>query len=169
MSLFDCIKNPVIKTKRLVIDDITPYDKPKYFELYTDEKLNKYWGYDYKEDLKDKPLTVDYFYDFMTSLKNNKEEYSLAIRNNGEFIGEAVFHNFSDLGQVEIGFRIFEKYQNKGFATETCLAMINYIKRFNPKKIIAKCYLENLPSKKVLLKAGFNTVSQDNTYFYFSL
>ena len=85
--LFDKIKNPVIETERLIINDVTPDDKMEYYALYTDDKLNKYWGYDYHEDLpENKEPSPDYFYGFMTSLKNKKEEYSGIISETYNYI-----------------------------------------------------------------------------------
>ena len=181
--LFDKIKNPVIETERLIINDVTPDDKKEYYALYTDDKLNKYWGYDYHEDLpENKEPSPDYFYDFMTSLKNKKEEYSLAIRlknensikNNSDYpynkmIGEGVFHNFNKNEEVEIGIRLFKKYQGFGFATEAVKAMIEYIKKFKPSVIKAKCFLQNTASKNTLLRSGFNNTGSDDTYLYFEI
>lgn len=179
--LFDKIKTPVIETERLIINDITPDDKKEYYDLYTDGELNKYWGYDYQEDLPEgKKPSPDYFYEFMTSLKDKKEEYSLAIRlknknstkNNDDYnkmIGEGVFHNFKGNGEVEIGIRLFKNYQGFGFATEAVKAMIEYIKKFKPSVIKAKCFLQNTASKNTLLRSGFNNTGSDNTYLYFKI
>lgn len=181
--LFDKIKSPVIETGRLIINDITPEDKKEYYDLYIDGELNKYWGYDYHEDLpENKEPSPDYFYDFMTSLKSKKEEYSLAIRlknsnlqtdNSGsdynKMIGEGVFHNFKENTEVEIGIRLFKNYQGFGFATEAVKAMIEYIKKFKPSVIKAKCFLQNTASKNTLLRSGFNNTGSDNTYLYFEI
>ena len=181
--LFDKIKNPGIETERLIIDDVTPNDKNEYYALYTDDTLNKYWGYDYHEDLPEKKEpSPDYFYDFMTSLKRKKEEYSLAIRlkngnsikNNSDYshnkmIGEGVFHNFNGSSEVEIGIRLFKNYQGFGFATEAVKAMIEYIKKFKPSVIKAKCFLQNNASKNTLLRSGFNNTGSDDTYLYFKI
>ena len=62
-------------------------------------------------------------------------------------IGEGVFHNFNKNEEVEIGIRLFKKYQGFGFATETVKAMIEYIKKFKPSVLKAKCFLQNTASK----------------------
>lgn len=178
-TLFDKIKNPVIKTERLIINDVKPEDKKDYYDLYTDGELNKYWGYDYHEDLPvNEEPSPDYFYGFMTSLKDKREEYSLAIRlkpyknddrGYNKMIGEGVFHNFKENGEVEIGIRLFKKYQGFGFASESVKAMAEYIKKFNPSVIKAKCFLKNVASKNTLLRSGFKNTGSDNTYLYFEM
>lgn len=168
MNLFDKIKNPEIKTERLLLNDIKISDKKDYFDLYTDDELNKYWGYDYREDLSTTP-TQDYFYDFMQSLKTKKEEYSLAIRLDDKMIGEGVFHAFTENGEVEIGIRLFKRYHGKGFATESIKGMTEYLKKLNPYKIKAKCFIDNVKSKNAILRSGFTYTGQDNTYLYFEI
>ncbi|MBQ0099379.1 MAG: GNAT family N-acetyltransferase, partial [Firmicutes bacterium] len=140
-TLFDNIEKPIeFKTERLTVNDITEKDKEEYFNLYTDEELNKFWGYDYREDLKEKP-TKDYFYSFQKKLKEKKEEYSLAIRKENKMIGELVYHNFDFDGGVEIGFRLLRKEQKKGYCFESVSSLIKYaFEILKAKKIKGKCF-----------------------------
>ena len=167
-TLFEKITSPfLIETERLEITDIFESDKQEYFNLYTDNELNKFWGYDYKEDLKEKP-TEEYFYSFQNKLKEMKEEYSLAVRLSGKMIGELVLHNFDYFGGLEIGFRFFKEYQNKGFALESASALKEYaINRLNAKIIKAKCYKENIQSARLIEKLGLKLVKETDEYFFF--
>ena len=62
-SLLENIKDiPMLKTERLVLDSVTANDISDYNKLCLDESLNKYWGYDYHEDLKGE-LTESFFVD----------------------------------------------------------------------------------------------------------
>lgn len=57
--------------------------------------------------------------------------------------------------EVDLGFRFFKEYWNKGFATESSLACIEY--GFNSvglKSIIGRAQKANLASIKVLQKVG---------------
>ncbi|MCQ2399023.1 MAG: GNAT family N-acetyltransferase, partial [Clostridia bacterium] len=135
--MFDKIKDPTLKDGDLTVEKIEEKDKKDYFSLYVDDELNKFWGYDYREDLKGEP-TENYFYDFQNSLKEKKEEYSFSVKVNGTFIGETVLHNFTTT-TVEVGIRLFEKYQKKGYAKRTVLLMEKYVKNVLKKeKITAK-------------------------------
>lgn len=151
-----------------VISEITEKDKEEYQKLYLDDELNKYWGYDYLEDLGNNNPTPDYFYNFMLSLKDKKQEYSLAIKKDGLLVGEVVFHNFDYFGGVEIGFRLNSEYHRKGVTTKAVEKMKEYAKEVIKAKIIkGKCLLENLPSKNLFIKLGFSLINQDEKYFYF--
>lgn len=169
--LFKKIKPPVIIVgDGVVLSDLTAEDKEAFCRLYTDEENNRYWGYDYREDLGDGAPTPDYFFGFQQSLKDRCEEYSLAVRRGGALAGEAVFHNFDFHGGVEVGIRILKEEQGKGLARAGLVAMIKYAKDIlGVSRVKAKCFKENAPSKAVLLSAGFKKSGSDDTYYYFTV
>jgi len=168
-DLFDKIKSPVfIETDRLTITDIENSDKDLYAKIYLDDDLNKWWGYDYREDLKGEEPTPDYFYSFQKRLKEIKEEYLFIVRLNGIMIGELVLYNFGDDRAVEVGFRFFPEYQGKGYAKESANSLIEYAKTtLGAKKIKSRCFKENLPSRRLILSLGLSQTSEDTTHYYF--
>lgn len=168
-TLFDKISAPVlIKTDRLTVTDIFDSDKERYAKLYLDDNLNKWWGYDYREDLGDNEPTPDYFYNFQNSLKAKKEEYSFAVKYNGEMVGELVLHNFDYFGGVEMGFRFFSEYQGKGFAIESATALKDYVKKvMDAKTLKSRCFKENIPSARLIERLGLKKVFEDKTHYYF--
>ena len=166
--LFDKIKPPIeIKTDRLTITDICKKDKELYADLYLDDELNKWWGYDYREDLNGEEPTPDYFFSFQKKLKEIKEEYLFIVRHNDIMIGELVLHNFSEKS-VEMGFRFFREYQGKGFAIESALALKNYVKTtLKAKTLKSRCFKENIPSRHLIERLGLSLTSEDKTHYYF--
>ena len=167
MELFNKIKNPVIMGERLILRDINKKDIDSYYDLYTDEDLNKYWGYNYKDDLPDLNIKKDYFYNFQQSLKDNKQEYSLAVTLNDFLIGEVVLHNFT-CNSVETGIRISKKYQSFGYGREALTLLINYVKEvIKPDYITSKCYKINVRSELLLTKCGFIFKNEDEIYKHF--
>lgn len=167
--LFKKIRPPVILVgESVVLSDLTAEDKQAFYELYTDEENNAYWGYDYREDLGENPPTPDYFFGFQQSLKEKCEEYSLAVRKDGRLVGEAVFHGFDYHGGVELGIRIARAEQGKGYATAALKTMISYAKNvLGATAVKAKCFKQNAPSKAALTAAGFKKAGEDETYYYF--
>ena len=170
-TLFEKLSNPIMLcAKDLTISSIEEKDKDRYRELYLDDQLNKWWGYDYREDLKDSAPTSDYFFNFQLSLKKIKEEYSFAVRLDGEMIGELVLHNFDYFGGVEMGFRFFESAQGKGYATISATALKEYV--FNvmgARKLKSRCNKLNKPSRALIERLGLKRVSEDNTHYYFEM
>ena len=168
-TLFDKISPPVlIKTERLTITDIYETDKETYAKLYLDDELNKWWGYDYREDLGEELPTPEYFYQFQKKMKETKEEYSLAVKKDGIMIGELVMHNLDYFGGVEIGFRFFKDCQGKGYAVESASALRDYC--FNvlgANTVKSRCYKENLPSAKLIGRLGLKQYKESDTHYFF--
>ncbi len=168
-TLFDKIDSPIIvQAQNLVITDIARSDKDRYFDLYMNDELNKWWGYDYREDLGEEIPTPDYFFAFQQKLKDKKEEYALAVKKDGIMIGELVLHNFDYFGGVEIGFRFFKDCQGKGYATKSATALMEYaINVLGAKKLKTRCFKQNKPSYNLIKRLGFKQVREDNTHYYF--
>ncbi|MEG9430009.1 MAG: GNAT family N-acetyltransferase [Christensenellaceae bacterium] len=169
-SAFSLIAPPVyLETERLTVTDIMREDKSVYAKLYTDDKINEFYGYDYRQDLGENKPDGDYFFKFMSALKAKKEEYSLAVREGGKMVGEIVFYNFDYSGNAEIGFRFFTEYQGKGYAFESVKAAIGYAFKQGFKKITCRHFKENARSEKLILKLGFLFTREDNTHKYYEL
>ena len=170
-AIFDRIpKTLEIKTERLTITEIKNEDKKIYASLYLDDQLNKWWGYDYREDLGEKEANPDYFYDFQNLLKEKKEEFSFAVRKDNEMIGELVLHNFDDEGGVEMGFRFFKSVQGKGYAIESASALKSFVfDTLFAEKLKSRCFKENLPSAKLIGRLGLTKCDESDTHYFFSL
>lgn len=158
----------IIETARLTITDIYIEDKDVYAALYKDEKINAYYGYDYREDLGEN-ADGEKVFRFFTSLKAKKEEYSLAVRLDGKMIGEIVLYNFGFSGDAEIGFRFFTEYQGKGYAYESVGAAIDHFFADGFKKIKCRHFKENIRSEKLILKLHFTKIREDDTHKYYEL
>ena len=140
-----------------------------YAKLYTDDVVNEFYGYDYREDLGDKKISGDHFFQFMKTLKAKKEEYSLAVRLHGKMIGEIVFYNFDYSAGAEIGFIFFTEHQGKGYAFESVNAAITYAKKAGFKKITCRHFKENVRSEKLISKLRFALTREDATHKYYEL
>lgn len=170
-TLFDIIIPPVtIKTERLTITEIAKDDKENYAKLYLDDQLNKWWGYDYREDLGENVPTPDYFFEFQNLLKKKKEEYSLAVKKDGVMIGELVLHNFDENGGIEMGFRFFKDCQGKGYAVESATALKEYVfNTLGATTLKSRCFKENFPSKKLIERIGLVQTHESQTHYFFAL
>lgn len=166
---FDFISPPIyIKTERLTIEDVTEKDKEVYARICKDDDLNAYYGYDYREDLNGCEPTADYFYGFMQSLKDKKEEYSFAVKKDGEIVGELVLYNFNYRGEAEIGFRFLREYQGAGYAYESASALVRYATEVCGATAIAcRAYKKNLPSLSLIKKLGFEKVRETEEMCFF--
>ena len=167
---FDELKKiPTIKSERLVMKKIKKCDTKNYGKLNLDDELNRWWGYDYRGDLNGVKPTKNYFYKVQKEDFKNKTHICFGVYLKEKFIGEVVMQNFDFKGNAEIGMRIFKKYSGKGYAHEALKAVMKtMINKLSLEGIWAKCYKENIASKKALLKSGMSQSGSDERFFYFN-
>ncbi len=161
------IKKPILKGERVVLNAIKKEEAETYYKLNVLKKNNKWWGYDYKKHNPNP--TVDYFYNMQKSDFRKGNNMCLAIRDkkSGIMMGEVILYKFSYQNTVEIGIRLFKKYQGKGYAKESLNLITSYAKTVLGLIPNMKCYKKNLPSKKLIEKCGFTLVKEDEKFFYF--
>ena len=158
-------KRPKIVGEKVVLSKIKKSSKQDYFDLYTNRSLNKYWGYDYKKDVKNP--SPDAFFTMQESDFKRKDNMCLGIYSkSGKFLGEVVLHNFNYDGEVEVGVRLLKKYHGKGYAKEAVSLLSLYAKNQLNLTPVSKCFLKNTPSLNALKAAGYTLKNADKTYNY---
>ena len=157
---------PQIFTNRLLLNAFTPKDAKKYFELSTNKVINKYWGYDYSESC-DAPDTNFFYEDQLNDFKN-RMALNLAIRYKGSLAGEVILYNFDYRNSsAEVGIRLFPEFEGKGLGNEAFGAVSGYaLYTLGLSYVKAKCFKENLPSQKMLLKS-MKLTDEDEKFYYF--
>lgn len=92
---------------------------------------------------------------------------AIVLKRTGQLIGSVSLSKFhgpqDELDYVEIGYHVGEAYQGNGYATEAAIAAVEWgLSRLRDlgaePKIVGKAEHENLPSRRVLEKAGFTFV-----------
>jgi RimJ/RimL family protein N-acetyltransferase len=112
---------PRLETERLVLDGLTEEDKTAYNALCLDDERNRWWGYDYREDLQGE-LTEDYFLEVARHDFAHRLAVNFAVRLDGRLIGEAVLYNLDWRGGIELGCRIAPAFAGHGYGTEAFAA-----------------------------------------------
>ncbi|MBR2481330.1 MAG: GNAT family N-acetyltransferase, partial [Oscillospiraceae bacterium] len=85
---------PTLQTERLTLRPFTDADKPAYNAICLDDERNRWWGYDYRTDLGDAPLTEDYFLSVTREDFRRHLAVNFAICLGERCIGEAVLYRF---------------------------------------------------------------------------
>lgn len=115
----------------------------------------------FKARLEDGGLPVSGWYVWYALLPETPDRPSTLIGSAGYF-GPP-----TPKGDVEIGFSVMGKWQNKGYATEIAKALIANAFRDNRTfKVVAHALPDNLPSCRVLMKCGFHYVGIDEESGY---
>lgn len=119
-----------------------------YAEISKNEELNKYWGYDYRQDNPDPD--DEYFYNAAIQGLKDGTGISLGVRYNGELVGEGCFWGFDLLGSAEIGFRILPKWQRRGLGRRTLKLLMEIGEEMGLISLCASVKKENIPSVGLL-------------------
>lgn len=161
-------KLPEIKAERIFLAPVQNEQANDYARFARDIDLNRYWGYDWREDAKGRPVSDLWFVHSARKDFKKKEELPLGIFVEGKLAGEAVLYNFGFLSEAEIGVRLLPEFRGQGYAKESLIALMRYgFSKLGLEKIEAKCYKENVDSEKALLSAGMRRIGEDDVYFYF--
>ena len=164
---------PEIKRNGVVLTPFRESDKKAYLALNTDVENNRYWGYDYREDVGiTNGIDEDTFYDFTALDMRVGDSINFAVRlaSDGEMIGEAILWNFNADGEAELGCRIMPKYQGHGYGKAAFRAAADFAKNDLGLKVYARCFRENTASRKMILASGFEAWydGENHEYFKFS-
>jgi len=88
---------------------------------------------------------------------NGAEEFQFFVRSGGILIGTVTLININHkMMYAEIGYNIGENFQGKGFATQAVRQFVAMIfSRTALRRLIAHVAEDNIPSRKLLEKIGF--------------
>ena len=142
----------IIETNRLYLRELTGADIENFYLLNADKDVIKYTGDKAFDSIKDAKSFLENY--------NPYQEYgygrwAVIAKSNEEFLGWCGLKFDENTDEIDIGFRFFEHFWNKGFATESAKACIDYgFERLNVKTIVGRAIKENKASIKVLEKIG---------------
>ncbi len=149
-----CFKEPfeVIKTKRLIIREMSTSDVDRLYELYNDEEVTKYMENLFEKKEDEIEYTQNYidkvygFYGYGT--------WVITLQDN-TIIGRAGVEFKESEGQI-LGYMLGKKYWGNGYAFEACSAILEYVKReFDIEKVNTKVHIDNIRSIVLANKLGF--------------
>ncbi|MEV6169170.1 GNAT family N-acetyltransferase [Streptomyces sp. NPDC051954] len=97
--------------------------------------------------------------------------FVLVRREDGRAVGGMGFHAAPDeAGEVEIGYDLVEGGRGSGYATEALRTLSTWaLARDDVRRILAKVEQDNLPSQRVVTRAGFSKVGEDDGLFIHEL
>lgn len=158
---------PTLNTERLTLDAITEADADAYGALCLDDAHNRYWGYDYREDLGDEIPDGSYFCRVASADFSDRRAINFAVRKNGTLIGEVILYRFDAKGSAEIGFRILPAYTRRGYAREAAEAVLDWaLYTLGMTAVYAKCFADNPSSQKILEKLMRKTDEHDGMLYF---
>lgn len=153
----------MFETERLLVRPLSA-DELRLLAKSPDE-FTRELGFSPSESLSATETREAILNDLLPNVANSEDPnfytmWIIVAKSEKAIVGGVCFHGAPNSdGEVEIGYGIDEKYQNRGFMTEAVDGMVQWLKSCPKVRVVtAETELSNAPSLKVLQKAGFAKV-----------
>lgn len=149
----------ITETSRLTLREFELSDAEKMWELNSDPDVIKFTG--------DPPFdSIEKAGEFIKNYKDYSENgygrWAVIAKDKNDFVGWCGLKLNED-NFVDIGFRFFKKDWNKGYATESAKACLDYgFSDLNLNEIIGRASSENTASIRVLKKLSMDFWKNDD-------
>lgn len=142
----------ILETNRLFLRELNSDDAENFYLLNQNPNVIKYTGNSAFKNMDEAKEFLENYQDYKL---NGYGRWAVINKENNRFIGWCGLKLDTKKGETDIGFRFFEEEWNKGYATESAKACLNYgFKKLKLKRIIGRAMKENIGSIKVLEKIG---------------
>ncbi|MFP3833340.1 GNAT family N-acetyltransferase [Chryseobacterium sp. SIMBA_028] len=143
----------ILETDRFLLRELTVDDAMSFYELNKNSKVIQYTGDRSFESVEE---AVTFLRNYKDYGENGYGRWAVIDKSNNEFLGWCGLKYDSSKDETDLGFRFFEKFWNRGVATESAIACLKYgLGQLKLKKIVGRAMSENIASIKVLQKLGF--------------
>lgn len=161
------IGTQTIETERLILRKFNLKDVTSAFKNWASDKEVQYF---YREPVYEtKEKTEALLKDYIEKYKGlNYYRWAVILKESGECIGQiAYFFVDSENNSAEIEYCIGKHFQNKGYATEAAVNVIDFgFKKISLHKVQISHMGGNNKSKRVIEKCGFKYDGTLRDYFY---
>ena len=150
----------IFETKRLLVRRYTELDQQNFFLLNGNEDVMRYIRPAKTREECDEFLLEVIAY---SEIQQIYGRWAVDDKMNNEFIGSFAIIPREGKKQMQLGYALLLQHWGKGYATELTVAGLKYVFTKTPiDPIYAYTQEPNVPSQKVLLKAGFNLNGSNN-------
>ena len=152
--------NILTQTPRFIIRLFKAEEMDLYLSLYDDERVMQYLPFRSRED------HINIFREHLVAAPAGSVtgRWGLINKADNDFIGMCLLRLFDDgSDSIELGYAFRYDYWGKGIASEMAVALLAHMYTIKPNtKFVAVTDLDNIPSQRVLEKAG---MKRDGNYF----
>lgn len=152
----------MIKSERLLIRPIVYNDWRAIQNIWIDESLSQYAKYDKPNKIDD--LSVKKRIEMWAFYEGSDEHFFWAVCLRDVVIGYVNFNKTNDY--YEMGYCFHSHYHGHGYARESVIELLSYMKRENINCIVARTAIANEPSIKLLNYVGFEKKGLEMVSFY---
>jgi len=147
----------VIKTKRLILRETVEDDVDEFAKIYSDPEITEFTEDLYPDIEEEKKYVAEYR--SKVYAVQGFGIWTLLEKKTGSVIGRAGLTFRKGFEDVEIGFVVGSKWQNRGYATEAVRAVTDFAFSLGFPGVVALVRPGNTKSERVLFKAGYTFLS----------
>lgn len=148
----------ITQTDRLYLREFDENDAIHFFQMNNDPDVVKFTGDGPFGNLEDAKYFLINYKDYKI---NNMGRWAVCLKETHEFLGWCGLKYHPKEKFVEVGYRYYKKNWNKGYATESVLASIEYgFKELKLHEIYAHSHIDNVNSIHVINKCGLKFIEQ---------
>lgn len=147
------------ETNRLILRRYTSDDLSDLYEYLSDEEVVKFEPY--------KPMSLEETKDNLNWRIGTDEMIAVELKETHKMIGN-IYLGKRDFNSLELGYVFNRRYWGKGYAKESCEAIIQRSFQNGVHRIYAECDPKNINSWKLLESIGFEREAylKQNVYFW---
>lgn len=162
------------ETKRLILRPLELSDAQEMFDMNKNPNVHKYLWQTPEKAIDESIKVIEYVQKQYS--ENNIGRFATILKETGDFVGWTGIKFVNDhiengnTNFYDYGYRLNEKFWNKGFATEASVFWLDYgFNQLKIDKMNAYTHSENGASNHVLQKVGMNFMEdyldKDNVYW----
>lgn len=150
----------MIETKRTILRNFQMEDLPSLHDYASVAGVGECAGWKHHE-------TIEETAGMLAQFLKNENAYAIVMKETQTVIGHITVHDDSEAGRAdtkELGFVMNPVYQNLGIMTEGIEAILDRLFSKDICYVYACCFQENVASKRVIEKCGFQ-FEQEGEFF----
>ena len=152
--LLDELSTERLVLRKLVIDDVNSI----FNNWANDPEVTKYMTWKAHKSIEETKQILDIW---LNEYKEPKTiRYGIVLKENNELIGAIDVVDYID-NNPEIGYCLSRKYWNKGYMTEACKAVVEYLFAIGYKTLLIEADERNIGSNRVIEKVGFKYTNKE--------
>jgi len=140
------------ETERLVLRRFSLGDVAGFFDLNLDPQVLKYTG---DKPFKNHIEVCRFIRNYEQYEKYGFGRWSVYLKSSNEYIGFCGLRRSTETGEVDIGFRLMQRFRHRGYAFESAKAALELaFNRYGVDRVIARAMKDNQVSHLLIQKLG---------------
>lgn len=154
-AIFDYSSFPTMTTRRLYMRPMNYGDADAIMALFGSPEVLRFLNQPPTDTLEKSLKLIDWLNELFE--KKQSVQWGIILCDNDQFIGTCGYYGWNrENRHVDIGYHIVPSHWGRGYATEACLAVVNWcFENLNVHRVQADCTDGHFASERVLLKCGF--------------